>query len=339
MRPCPRNSWWRPSSTVGFLVPERQCVAGASVVVLLEGLERARSLSELLGDLCEGLENRGSAYPLPLLHAQDGCGLHHFHEGGFLIGTLSKPRLHGAELLLQQHFRWVQLRWDSEPLSGLLNRHLNRKLVHKMRGQVPPAADVLSRTVAWVCAVWQQLNSCLTRLGAPEALIGPQMFLSCPVVPEQAQAVLKWLSRLWNVVVVPRVEEAIGARVTAKRSPGQRQSPSNKNLCPRQQAVVKAALSILVNKAVLQGCPLQRTEIDEHLPAFQGGGFPLLSLSPNKGGAKKGETLPAGGRLAPARARRAAPPPPGGPVARSERVCCAALTPVARATGRTCSCL
>ncbi|XP_064175312.1 cortactin-binding protein 2-like isoform X2 [Anguilla rostrata] len=318
----------------GFLVPERQCVTGASVVVLLEGLERARSLSELLGDLCEGLENRGSAYPLPLLHgeacsqwpggalvpwgsdyplpllhAQDGCGLHHFHEGGFLIGTLTKPRLHGAELLLQQHFRWVQLRWDSEPLSGLLNRHLNRKLVHKMRGQVPPASDVLSRTVAWVCAVWQQLNSCLTRLGAPEALIGPQMFLSCPVVPEQAQAVLKWLSRLWNVVVVPRVEEAIGARVTAKRSPGQRQSPSNKNLCPRQQAVVKAALSILVNKAVLQGCPLQRTEIDEHLPAFQGGGFPLLSLSPNKGGAKKGRDA-AGWRKASTSPRKKGGPAP-----------------------------
>ncbi|KAJ8373510.1 hypothetical protein SKAU_G00040900 [Synaphobranchus kaupii] len=272
----------------GFLVPEQQCVDGVCVVVLLEGLERAGSLSELLGDLCEGLENRGSVYPLPLLHAQDGCSLHHFHEGGFLIGTLSKPRLHGAELLLQQHFRWVQLRWDSEPLSGLLTRHLNRKLVHKVRGQVLPASDTLSRTVAWVCAVWQQLNSCLARLGAPEALIGPQMFLSCPVVPEQAQAVLKWLSRLWNMVVVPRVEEAISSRVTTKRSPGQRQSPSNKNLSSRQQAVVKAALSILVNKAVLQDCPLSRTEIDEHLPAFQGGSFPLLSLGSNKGGAKKG---------------------------------------------------
>ncbi|XP_061085413.1 LOW QUALITY PROTEIN: cortactin-binding protein 2-like [Conger conger] len=272
----------------GFLLPEQQSGPGAGVVLLLQGLERAHSLSELLGGLCEGLENRGSAYPLPLLHAPVGCGLHHFHEGGFVIGTLAKPRLQGAELLLQQHFRWVQLRWDSEPQAGLLTRHLQRKLLHKMRGQVLPASDMLSRTVAWVCSVWQQLNSCLARLGAPEALIGPQMFLSCPVVPEQAAAVLKWLSRLWNMVVVPRVEEAIGSRVVPKRSPGQRQSPSNKNLGPRQQAVVKAALSILVNKAVLQGCPLPRRDIDEHLPAFQGGSFPLLSLNPNKGGAKKG---------------------------------------------------
>ncbi|KAJ8373511.1 hypothetical protein SKAU_G00040910 [Synaphobranchus kaupii] len=55
----------------GFLVPEQQCVDGVCVVVLLEGLERAGSLSELLGDLCEGLENRGSVYPLPLLHDVD----------------------------------------------------------------------------------------------------------------------------------------------------------------------------------------------------------------------------------------------------------------------------
>ncbi|KAG7454345.1 hypothetical protein MATL_G00258680 [Megalops atlanticus] len=272
----------------GFLVPVKEAVAGVCVVVLLEGLERARSLSELLGDLCEGLENRGSAYPLPLLHVQEGCGPHHFKEDGFLIGTLSKSRLHGAELLLQQHFRWVQLRWDSEPLTNLLTRHLSRKLVHKMRGQLPPTSDMLCRTVAWVCAVWRQLNSCLSRLGTPEALIGPQMFFSCPVVPDQAQAIFKWLSRLWNMVVVPRVEEAIVSRVTLKRSSAQRLSPGNKNLSPGQQAVVKAALSILVNKAILQGCPLPRPEIDKHLSEFQGGSFPLSALGSYKGGARKG---------------------------------------------------
>ena len=56
--------------SAGFLVPEQRCAAGVGVVVLLEGLERAHSLSELLGGLCEGLENRGSAYPLPLLHGE-----------------------------------------------------------------------------------------------------------------------------------------------------------------------------------------------------------------------------------------------------------------------------
>lgn len=66
-------------------------------------------------------------------------------------------------------------------------------------------------------------------------------------------------------MVVPRVEEAIISRVTAKRSTSStssssspRPSPSNCGLSAGQQAVVKAALSILVNKAVLMGCPLPR---------------------------------------------------------------------------------
>lgn len=59
-------------------------------------------------------------------------GPHHFREGSFLIATLSKPRLQGSELRLQQHFRWVTLRWDQEPLHGLLGRHLRRKLLHKV---------------------------------------------------------------------------------------------------------------------------------------------------------------------------------------------------------------
>ncbi len=78
--------------------------------------------------------------------------------------------------------------------------------------------------------------------------------------------VFRWLARLWNAVVVPRVEDAIISRVTAKRSSSsssslpssQRPSPSNCGLSAGQQAVVKAALSILVNKAVLLGCPLPR---------------------------------------------------------------------------------
>lgn len=60
-------------------------------------------------------------------------GPHHFREGNFLIATLSKPRLQGAELRLQQHFRWVTFRWDQEPLHSLLGRHLRKKLLHKVR--------------------------------------------------------------------------------------------------------------------------------------------------------------------------------------------------------------
>ncbi|XP_073327435.1 cortactin-binding protein 2 isoform X2 [Pagrus major] len=289
--------------TCGFLVPAVGSGGHAShcVVVLLEGLEKASSLTGLLGDLCHSLDNRGSASPLVL-----NTGPHHFREGSFLIATLSKPGLQGSELRLQQHFRWVTLRWDQEPLHGLLGRHLRRKLLHKMGTGVWSPDGVMERSVLWVSQVWQQLNACLSRLGTHEALLGPQLFLSCPVVPNNTQAVVRWLARLWNAVVVPRVEEAIISRVTAKRSTSssssstssssspssQRPSPSNCGLSAGQQAVVKAALSILVNKAVLLGCPLPRHEIDRYLLEFRGGTFPLSAIGSYKGsgggGGRKG---------------------------------------------------
>ncbi|XP_026783143.3 cortactin-binding protein 2 isoform X2 [Pangasianodon hypophthalmus] len=270
----------------GFLVCVQEAAVGRCVVVVLEGLERAHSLSHMLENLCEALENRGSLYSLSLNHSVEG--LYYFQEGSFLIGTLAKPRLQGAELRLQQHFRWVQLRWDTEPLSSMLGRHLRRKLLHKSQGQPWTPDDPVHRTLSWVCSVWQQLNSCLSRLGTPEALLGPYVFLSCPVLPEQRHAILKWLARLWNVLVVPRIEDAVISRVTAKHSPLQRRSPSNKGLSPGQRAVVRAALNIVLNKAVLHSCPLDRSEINQLLPEFRGGCFPLSSISYSyrKGGRK-----------------------------------------------------
>ncbi|XP_076589214.1 cortactin-binding protein 2 [Chaetodon auriga] len=306
----------------GFLVPAGGSGghAGRCVVVLLEGLKKASSLTGLLGDLCHSLDNRGSASPLVL-----SSGPHRFREGSFLIAALSKPRLQGSELRLQQHFRWVTLRWDQEPLHGLLGRHLRRKLLHKMGTGVWSPDGVMERSVLWVSQVWQQLNACLSRLGTHEALLGPQLFLSCPVVPNNTQAIVRWLARLWNAVVVPRVEEAIISRVTARRcsssssspsssssSPSsQRPSPSNCGLSAGQQAVVKAALSILVNKAVLLGCPLPRHEIDRYLLEFRGGTFPLSAIGSYKGsgggGGRKGRD---GGKL---RRSNTSPRKKGGP--------------------------
>lgn len=148
------------------------------------------------------------------------------------------------------------------------------------------------------------------------------------IVAVRNSHVSRWLARLWNAVVVPRVEEAIIARVTTKRSSSssssippssssQRPSLSNCGLSAGQQAVVKAALSILVNKAVLLGCPLRRhgawapqdgegsftapggcvrgaknnktvcrlssAETDRYLLEFRGGNFPLSGIGSYKG--------------------------------------------------------
>uniref|UniRef100_A0A8C4SPK1 CortBP2/NAV1-like AAA+ ATPase lid domain-containing protein n=1 Tax=Erpetoichthys calabaricus TaxID=27687 RepID=A0A8C4SPK1_ERPCA len=273
----------------GFLVKES--TGCKNVIVVLENLEQADSLSELLGDLAEALENRGPGSSVVLHNAQEPSGTYFFQEGSFMIGTLAKPRLHGPELLVQQHFRWVQLRWDGEPIRSLLQKYLKRKFINKLKGQIPLLPDLVCKAVEWICSVWHQLNSCLSCLGTPEALIGPEMFFSCPVVPGHHQFIVKWLSRLWNAVVIPRVEEAILAKLTTKRQCVGGQSASKKNLSQGQQALVKTALSILLNKAVLQGCPLPKKDMDEYLAQFQGVSLPLSVITNGKNNNKKSRDL------------------------------------------------
>ncbi|XP_078804398.1 cortactin-binding protein 2 isoform X4 [Oryzias latipes] len=279
----------------GFLVPAVESglrVTSRSVVVLLEGLEKTPSMTGLLGDLCHNLENRGSTSPLVL-----SSGPHHFSANSFLIATLSKACLQGSELRLQQHFRWVSLRWDQEPLHGLLGRHLRRKLLHETGTDGWTPDGTMEQTVMWVSQVWQRLNACLSRLGTHEALLGPQLFLSCPVVHSSSETVVRWLARLWNALVVPRLEEAVISQLTGRRSSSssfpcppsaQRLSPGKQELSAGQQAVVKATLSILVNKAVMPGCSLPPHEISRYMLEFQGSAFPLSALgSYEEGGGGK----------------------------------------------------
>ncbi|KAM5255151.1 cortactin-binding protein 2 isoform 2-T2 [Ctenodactylus gundi] len=261
------------------LIPVKQSpVKKKIIIIILENLEKS-SLSELLGDFLTPLENRSTESPCTF---QKGNGLsecYYFHKNCFLLGTIAKACLQGSDLVVQQHFRWVQLRWDCEPMQGLLQRFLRRKVMNKFRGHVPAPSDSVCKIVDWALCVWRQLNSCLARLGTPEALLGPKYFLSCPVVPGHAQATVKWMSKLWHAVIAPRVQEAILSRACGRRSPGLGQTTAKKHPSQGQQAVVKAALSILLNKAVLHGCPLSRAELDQHTAEFKGGSFPLSIVS------------------------------------------------------------
>ncbi|XP_069707057.1 cortactin-binding protein 2 isoform X3 [Phaenicophaeus curvirostris] len=268
------------------LVPVKQPPISKTTIVILENLERA-SLSELLGDFLAPLENRSSENPCTIQRANGNSGAFYFHENCFLLGTIAKCHLHGSDLLVQQHFRWVQLRWDGEPMRGLLQRFLRRKVINKFRGKLPPPCDPVCKIIDWILAVWHQLNSCLSRLGAPEALMGPKHFFSCPVVPGHGQVTVKWMSKLWNAVIAPRVQEAILSRSSVKRPSVLGQAIAKKNPSQGQQAVVKAALSILLNKAVLHGCPLPRTELDKYIADFKGGNFPLSVVSSYKNCSKK----------------------------------------------------
>uniref|UniRef100_A0A8C3EJ67 Cortactin-binding protein 2 n=1 Tax=Corvus moneduloides TaxID=1196302 RepID=A0A8C3EJ67_CORMO len=268
------------------LIPVKHPPVNKTTIVILENLERA-ALSELLGDFLAPLENRSSENPCIIQRANGVSGAFYFHENCFLLGTIAKCHLHGSDLLVQQHFRWVQLRWDGEPMRGLLQRILRRKVINKFRGKVPPPCDPVCKVIDWILVVWHQLNSCLSRLGAPEALMGPKHFFSCPVVPGHSQATVKWMSKLWNAVIAPRVQEAILSRASVKRPSIPGQAVAKKNPSQGQQAVVKAALSILLNKAVLHGCPLPRPELDNYIADFKGGNFPLSVASSYKNCSKK----------------------------------------------------
>ncbi|XP_069759994.1 cortactin-binding protein 2 isoform X2 [Narcine bancroftii] len=270
----------------GILVPLRQSFVTEKVtVVIMKNLETATSLSEFLGELLDALENRGAENPFTFQHVNGTSDIYYFQENSFLIGTMTRMRLQSSDLTVQQHFRWVHLRWDVEPISGLLQRFLKRQIIHKFQGQLPPPNDPVCKAVQWVCKVWYQLNSYLSRLGTPEALMGPKDFFSCPIIPGQVQPLMRWMANLWNTVIAPRAEEAILSRASIKRS-RQRQCV-NKSLNQGQQAVVKAALSILLNKAVLHSCSLSKQEFEKCAPEFQGWSFPLTMISSYKTSKKK----------------------------------------------------
>ncbi|XP_014456493.2 cortactin-binding protein 2 isoform X1 [Alligator mississippiensis] len=268
------------------LIPVKQLPISKKTIVILENLEKA-SLSELLGDFLAPLENRGSENPCTVQRANCVSEAYYFHENCFLMGTIAKCRLQGSDLVVQQHFRWVQLRWDGEPIHGLLERFLRRKVINKFRGKVPPPYNPVCKVIDWILAVWHQLNSCLSRLGAPEAVLGPKHFFSCPVVPGYGHMTVKWMSKLWNSVIAPRVQEAILSRASVKRPSALGQTAAKKYPSQGQQAVVKAALSILLNKAVLHGCPLPRAELDHYKADFKGGNFPLSVVASYKSCNKK----------------------------------------------------
>ena len=100
-------------------------------------------------------------------------------------------RFSSLDLSIQQHFRWVQLRTDMEPMRGLLQRHLYRQLVHNHSGKMPAYDDAVYKAVAWAVCVWQRLNDGLDKLGLSGLVFGPSYFLSCPIEANKSKAILR----------------------------------------------------------------------------------------------------------------------------------------------------
>eukprot|EP00069_Balaena_mysticetus_P019203 bmy_02465T0 len=92
-----------------FISSVKQSPANKKIIIILENLEKS-SLSELLGDFLGPLENRSTESPCSFQKGNGTSECYYFHENCFLLGTIAKACLQGSDLLVQQHFRWVQLR-------------------------------------------------------------------------------------------------------------------------------------------------------------------------------------------------------------------------------------
>lgn len=54
-------------------------------------------------------------------------------------------RSQSLDLSIQQRFRWVHSRIDTEPVRSQLSRHLLRRVIHKYGGQIPVSNDPVLR--------------------------------------------------------------------------------------------------------------------------------------------------------------------------------------------------
>ncbi|XP_078595370.1 cortactin-binding protein 2-like isoform X1 [Branchiostoma floridae x Branchiostoma japonicum] len=256
----------------GFLLPSTPASTAEGVqrapILILDDLGRV-SLSEVLGELLYALEYRGPQHPISMKIDEEGptdedgsSGAYYLSEDCYIIGTMDKSRSPGLDLSVQQRFRWVHLKCDSEPVKGLLQRHLRRRLISAHGGQLPSTDDQVYKAVEWVAAVWQRLNACLAKLGLPDLVLGPRHFFTCPIEATKVKAILRWLSLSWNHAIAPGVEDAMLRGLSSQN----------------QQKLASTALSVLLQRAVIPGCPLSGQEAERYLSSFRGGYEGMVSL-------------------------------------------------------------
>ncbi|XP_077865899.1 cortactin-binding protein 2-like, partial [Saccoglossus kowalevskii] len=215
-------------------------------ILVLDDLSRI-SLSEVLSELIYAVEYRGPANTINMKidDSKDGeNSSYYLQEDCYVLGTMDKARSTGLDLSVQQKFRWVNLKCDNEPVRGLLQRHLRRRLIHKYGGKQPPTADPVYKAVEWIGGVWQRLNACLTKLGLSELVLGPRHFFACPIEVNKPKAILRWLSLSWNHAIAPGVEDAVLRGCTS--------------VMQGHHKVATTALFVLLQRAVVPGCPLSQ---------------------------------------------------------------------------------
>lgn len=122
-------------------------------------------------------------------------------------GQASTTSTAASELQLTHHnFRWVLLSNHSDPVRGLLSRHLQRSLVASelaavrpgvngattagnRRSECPVAVDEMERVVAWLPKVWNHLNRFIETHSSADVTLGRNITPFCAHVPLSALSV------------------------------------------------------------------------------------------------------------------------------------------------------
>jgi hypothetical protein len=140
----------------------------------------------------------------------------------------------------------------------MLHRHLLRRLAHAYGGVIPLPDSSVYKSVEWIICVWQRLNEQLAKLGLLDVVFGPCFLLNCPIEVDKPKTILKWLNQQWNSCIATAITDAVIKGPGADTELG------------GQMKVASTALYVLMQRAVVPGCPLSGQEKERYFASFRG---------------------------------------------------------------------
>ncbi|XP_046655856.1 neuron navigator 2-like isoform X5 [Daphnia pulicaria] len=207
-------------------------VPSTSTTVLKVDASSCKEVRQYLSHVCESLLT-GSSSDVPTviiledLHlAPSLCDifapLSHFEsvrenqKFPYLIGTTGPMAQSSVHLQLQFNFRWILLANHAEPVQGLIQRFLRRRLIQSQL--LAKSRDgALERVVEWIPRCWAHLNKFLETHNSADVTIGPRWFLQVPADSTCSQI---WFTDLWNYTLGPYLLHAAkeGLQLYGKRA-------------------------------------------------------------------------------------------------------------------------
>jgi ankyrin repeat protein/energy-coupling factor transporter ATP-binding protein EcfA2 len=241
-------------------------------IIILDDLDRI-SIPEVIRELLGSIDKRGPQYATwlgPTL-SRGGSdethppGSYYLREDVYIIATMNKNKSGMLDQSVHGLFKHIWLTPEQEPLSGLLLRHIHKKVISVNRGTLPPKTSTLYLTARWVCDVWCLINHYLAKMGLLEAMVGPRHFFSCPIKSGSTDAMALWLAELWNSQVAPLIRD-----VTVYLSPSS--GKERTDICSQ-------VLTTLTQRAFAPTSPLDHQELLKFILSLDGGEQGLASIA------------------------------------------------------------